>query len=150
MLSNQANSTNWCSQQWTSITRYGKFTFWLDTNRIRGKKGSTSTFNQLIFDNPIVVPKMKVKCTARWTKHRTCLTCRWSNLCNTEAVISNTQLLHSKNYYTIFISISCWILQIWTGSCFKSNCRRFRIGTWSIFKLVIRTTKLGVHTFTPM
>jgi len=133
MLQNQVNSTNWCSQQWTSITRYGKFTFSLDTNRTKGKKGKTSTFNQLIFDNPIIILIMEVECTIRWTKHRTCLTCGWSNLSNIKVVVSNTQLLHSKSYYTISISISCWILHIWIGFCFESNCKRFKIGTWSIF-----------------
>jgi hypothetical protein len=37
----------------------------------RGKRGTTSTFNWLIFDTLVVIPTTKVERIIRWTKHHT-------------------------------------------------------------------------------
>lgn len=127
--SSRGNSTSWCSQQWASITSYNIFTFSSNTNKTWRKKGITSTFNLLFFDTPRAVPTIKVKCTTEWTKHFTYSTCWWSNLYRILMVVCNTRLLHSQSYYTIPINISCWVLHIWTSSCFDSNYSKFRFGT---------------------
>lgn len=127
-FSSWGNSINWCSQQWTSTISYGMFTSSSNTNKARGKKGTTSAFNLLIFDTVTVILTTEVECTTMWTKHLTCLTSLWNNLYIKKMVVCNTRLLYSQTYCTISINIVCWILHIEIGSCFESNHNRFRIG----------------------
>jgi hypothetical protein len=64
--------------------------------------------------------------------------------------IHDTQLLYSQNNYTLSINTNCWVLYIWTNSCFESNHSWFKIGTLSVFNLVGTTMQLGTKTFTPI
>jgi hypothetical protein len=99
MLSNQGNSTSWCSRQWASTTNYGIFTFSSNISRTWGKKGTISNFNRSIFDTLVVIPTMEVERTTRWTKHHTCSTCWWNNLNNIEVALLY-HLAPVVGYYT--------------------------------------------------
>jgi len=46
-----------------------------NTNKTRGKKGITNSFNQSIFDTLTIVPSMQAECITGWSKHCTYLTC---------------------------------------------------------------------------
>jgi hypothetical protein len=46
-----------------------------NTNKTRGKKGITNSFNRSIFDTLTIIPLMQAKCITEWSKHYTYLTC---------------------------------------------------------------------------